>query len=107
MKFIVTEVHDGCLLRNYIINTCNISHKLLARLKAKEDGIMLNGKRVTVRAVLKKGDTLSLNIEDEEESDILPIKAKNKLRLLPPLNIPWELFEKSVEIIKKVASENK
>ena len=41
------------------------------------------------------------------ENGILPIKAKNKLRLLPPLNIPWELLEKSVEIIKKVASENK
>ena len=41
------------------------------------------------------------------ENGILPIKAKNKLRLLPALNIPMELLAKSVDIIKKVASENK
>lgn len=37
------------------------------------------------------------------ERGILPIKAKNKLRLLPPLNIPMDLLKKSVEIIKEVA----
>lgn len=40
------------------------------------------------------------------EKGILPIKAKNKLRLLPPLNIPMELLKKAIEIIKKVAKEN-
>ena len=41
------------------------------------------------------------------ENGILPIKAKNKLRLLPALNIPFDLLKKSVEIIKAVAKENK
>ena len=41
------------------------------------------------------------------EKGILPIKAKNKLRLLPALNIPMELLVKAVDIIKQVASENK
>lgn len=41
------------------------------------------------------------------EKGILPIKAKNKLRLLPPLNIPFELLEKAIEIIKEVANDNK
>ncbi len=41
------------------------------------------------------------------ENGILPIKAKNKLRLLPPLNIPMELLKKAVDIIKMVAKENK
>ncbi len=41
------------------------------------------------------------------EQGILPIKAKNKLRLLPALNIPMDLLEKSIDIIKKVAKENK
>lgn len=36
---------------------------------------------------------------------ILPIKAKNKVRLLPALNIPMPLLKKSVEIIKNVAKE--
>lgn len=40
------------------------------------------------------------------EKGILPIKAKNKLRLLPPLNIPFDQLKKSIEIIKEVAKEN-
>ncbi len=39
------------------------------------------------------------------ERGLLPIKAKNKVRLLPPLNIPFDLVKKSVEIIKEVAKE--
>ena len=35
-----------------------------------------------------------------QENGILPIKAKNKLRLLPPLNIPFEDLKKAVDIIK-------
>ena len=35
-----------------------------------------------------------------QENGVLPIKAKNKLRLLPPLNIPFEDLEKAVEVIK-------
>lgn len=41
------------------------------------------------------------------EKGILPIKAKNKLRLLPALNIPMELLEKAINIIKETAKENK
>ena len=75
MECIIDKAHDGFLLRNYIINVCNISHKLLTRLKEKDNGIILNGKRVTVRAVLREGDILILNTDDEEDSNILPIKA--------------------------------
>ncbi|MBO5356799.1 MAG: acetylornithine transaminase [Clostridia bacterium] len=41
------------------------------------------------------------------EKGILPIKAKSKLRLLPALNIPMELLEKAINIIKETAKENK
>ena len=40
------------------------------------------------------------------ERGLLPIKAKNKVRLLPPLNIPFDLLKKAVEIIKEVAKES-
>ncbi len=39
------------------------------------------------------------------ERGILPIKAKNKIRLLPALNIPIELLREALEIIKAAASE--
>lgn len=35
------------------------------------------------------------------DNGVLVIKAKNKVRLLPALNIPQELLEKAVEVIKK------
>ena len=36
-----------------------------------------------------------------QQNGVLPIKAKNKLRLLPPLNIFFEDLEKAINIIKK------
>ncbi len=36
-----------------------------------------------------------------QQNGVLPIKAKNKLRLLPPLNISYEDLEKAINIIKK------
>ncbi len=36
-----------------------------------------------------------------QQNGVLPIKAKNKLRLLPPLNISFPDLEKAINIIKK------
>ncbi|MBR0536194.1 MAG: acetylornithine/succinylornithine family transaminase [Clostridia bacterium] len=40
-----------------------------------------------------------------QENGVLPIKAKNKLRLLPPLNISDEELEKAINIIKNACVE--
>ena len=42
-----------------------------------------------------------------QENGVLPIKAKNKLRLLPPLNISFEDLEKAVGIIKNALREER
>ncbi len=49
----------------------------------------------------------SLVIAECMKRGILPIKAKNKVRLLPALNIPMEQLARAVEIIKTVAKELK
>ena len=36
-----------------------------------------------------------------QQNGVLPIKAKNKLRLLPPLNISFEDLKKAIDIIKQ------
>lgn len=36
-----------------------------------------------------------------QQNGVLPIKAKNKLRLLPPLNISFEDLKKAIDVIKK------
>ena len=39
-------------------------------------------------------------LKECQENGVLPIKAKNKLRLLPPLNISYEDLKTAVEVIK-------
>lgn len=38
------------------------------------------------------------------ENGVLVLTAKNKVRLLPPLNISWELLEKAVKVIKHASA---
>ena len=70
------------------------------------DGIVsVSGKGLMI-GIETEGDA-SLILAKCMEKGILPIKAKNKIRLLPPLNIPFDLLKKSVEIIKEVAKDVK
>ena len=59
------------------------SHKAISRLKRLEDGILLNGSRVTVRAVLRTGDTLSLAVED---------RAEEQNPYLEPVDLPLSIL---------------
>ncbi len=67
MTFYVPEKYSGRLLREFIKNECGVSHNLLVRLKKRPDGILLNGERVTVRACLKEGDSVTIMTEDAAE----------------------------------------
>jgi 23S rRNA pseudouridine1911/1915/1917 synthase len=71
MEFIIDEKNNGKILRDYIRTECGISRGLLAKLKKTENGIVLNGACVTVRAVLKTGDTVTLKTEDTAQ-DVNP-----------------------------------
>ena len=44
-------------------------------------------------------------ITECREKGVIVIKAKDKLRLLPALNIPFDLLEKAIKIIKKICAE--
>ena len=47
----------------------------------------------------------SLVIKDCMEAGVLPIKAKNKVRLLPALNIPMDLLAKAIDVIKEACAK--
>ena len=104
----------ACASAVHVLN--RIDEKLLCEVKEKSkyvfdtlngsDGIVSVSGLGLMIGIETVGDA-SVILAQCMENGILPIKAKNKLRLLPPLNIPMELLSKSVEIIKKVASENK
>ena len=72
MQFAVNKTDDGKLLRAFL-RECGVSAALLARLKRREGGILLNSAPVTVRAVLRAGDTVELALEDGAgESSVVP-----------------------------------
>lgn len=73
MDILIDTAHDGMILREYLKNVLGISHSLLSTLKTEEDGIMLDGKRVTVRAVVRGGNVLTVKTNDSTSSDIDPV----------------------------------
>ena len=73
MQIEITSEHHGRILRYFLQNELRLSTKMLKHLKFSEDGILVNGKRVTVRYVLQAGDTLTLALEDTETAPIEPV----------------------------------
>ena len=104
----------ACASAVHVLN--RIDEKLLLEVKEKSayifnelsgaDGIVSVSGLGLMIGIETIGD-VSVILQKCMEKGILPIKAKNKLRLLPALNIPMELLVKAVDIIKQVASENK
>ena len=72
MRLTVTPAFEGRTVRDFL-RAAGVSASLLSRLKQKENGILLHGERVTVRAMLHAGDVLELAAEDERANErILP-----------------------------------
>lgn len=76
MQFVVNEAENGKSVRDFL-KLHGVSASLTARLKRLGHGILQNGTRVTVRAVLQTGDVLSLAVEDETANEkILPFATE-------------------------------
>ena len=73
MELEVTKEHSGKPVLYILTQVLGLSRGMIKHLKFLDDGIMLNGKKVTVRGVVKEGDKLYLNTESEEESWIEPV----------------------------------
>ncbi len=68
MTIVVEEAYDGRLLRSYLKLTLGLSASVLAKLKNRTDGILVNGQRVTVRYVLHTGDVITLGDRDTPDT---------------------------------------
>ncbi len=90
-----------------------IDDNLLAEINAKSEYIVKELQGASgIKSVSGMG--LMLGIETEKpvkevisacmEKGVLALSAKTKLRLLPPLNIPFELLKKAVAVIKEVCA---
>ncbi len=92
-----------------IIN--RLDEKFLCEVKKKSEFIFSSLKNTSgIKSVSGKG--LMIGIETEKDAGeiinecikrgVLCLKAKNKVRLLPPLNIPDETLAKAIKILKEV-----
>lgn len=67
MTFNVQDKYDNLRLSVFIREACGVSRATLIKLKKIDNGIMLNGQKVTVAVAVKSGDVLTLAIEDRED----------------------------------------
>ncbi|MBQ5808363.1 MAG: aminotransferase class III-fold pyridoxal phosphate-dependent enzyme, partial [Clostridia bacterium] len=91
-----------------------MDEKFLADVKAKSKYVFdaLNGAK-GVEAVSGMGLMIGITttrpaaeiVSECIENGVLCLTAKTKVRLLPPLNIPQELLEKAIEIIKSACAK--
>jgi len=87
MDIIIDNNYEGMIIREVLSQKLGYSSNLIKKLKFSEGGITVNGKFVTVRYTLQKGDVLSLGVEDKED-DVSPYTI--------PCDIPIEVvFEDS------------
>lgn len=73
MEFIVPGELDGISVKNFLRKHCNISARLLAKLKRTENGMIVGGSPVRSTDILRCGDCIVLNLP-EEQSFIEPEK---------------------------------
>ena len=80
MNYIIESEYAGKTVKDFLRSEVKPSNRLLTLLKSRDNGILVNDKRVTVRYILSDGDLLSLNYEDkaggetgeDEDRNIVP-----------------------------------
>ncbi|MBQ8742497.1 MAG: RluA family pseudouridine synthase [Clostridia bacterium] len=95
MKFFIGGEDCGSDIRSFLTNKLELSRRAISALKNNEKGIVLNNKRVTVRAILSEGDVLELTLEEDgyEDGDLVPI----------PIDIPIDVIyeDEALTVVNK------
>lgn len=68
MKHIITCEYQNKTVKAFLTQKLKLSSKMITRLKKDPLGIMLNGNRVTVRALLSENDVLDIGTEREQKT---------------------------------------
>lgn len=74
----------GLTVKEILIDKLGFSKRAITALKARPDGILVNGTHATVRAKIKDGDVLEINSDD---------KGTDPKRLVPSSTEPDIIFE--------------
>ena len=91
MKITVADIDNGKTVGDFLKTVLNFPSSTVTFLKTRENGIMLNGERVTVRKTLKSGDTLELEYADE--------KTVAELSNIIPVQLPLDIIYQDSDII--------
>ena len=67
MVYIIKSEENGRTVKDILRNSVGLSMALIKHLKFLDDGIMLNGKKVTVRKTVSTDDVLELAVEDRDD----------------------------------------
>lgn len=74
----------GMTVKEILINELGFSKRAITSLKARTDGILINGKHATVRAIIKENDILVINSNDN---------INNSEKLVPSSTLPDIVYE--------------
>ncbi len=72
MEFKVDETLDGISVQNFLRRHCNVSARLLTKLKRTENGITRNGEPIRSIDTLRGGDMVILSMPDDR-NEIIPV----------------------------------
>lgn len=92
LTYTVDEAYADKPLKELICRHFKVSAKTLARLKRREDGIDVNGKRVTVRYVLRCGDLVTLTLGEE-------FNGNEERAKIVPNDIPIEIVYEDEDVV--------
>lgn len=67
LEFPVPPEYGGIRLKSFLRGYCGVSARLMIRLKREPNGITVNGAQAIVTRVLCAGDTVRLNLPDDEK----------------------------------------
>lgn len=90
LKFIVPQQNDGISVYNFLRAKCGVSYRLIHKLKHVPMGITANGLHIRTIDPLNGGDTVILNIP-EDENPTLPVAM--------PIDIVYE--DEHIAVINK------
>ena len=71
MKYFISAEESGKTVKEILSSRIGLSNALIKHLKFIDDGIVLNGEKVTVRKAVNEGDLLELAVEDKADGERL------------------------------------
>ena len=97
----VIERIDDALLEH--VKKCNeiIKKKLLGH----KNIISVSGRGLMVGVELKEGLNAADIVKKGIEKGVIMLTAKKKIRLLPPLNIPFDVLERGLDILLELVED--